>query len=170
MMIALVLIGVLVGIGAVSYASGEDERVLRKAASQIEAMSSRGHAMSVLHQKPFWLRFEENRLFLAGADVQKKLEHDEFNRPEEWRLEEEEETREVIYEEFAPGAEISVRRWGAGANDWVRPREDEFLVWQFQSSGLCEPLSIRIVKERNWIVLHMHPLTARVEEEEMYIE
>ncbi len=169
MMIALVLIGVLVGIGAISYASGEEERQLRKTASQIEAMSSRGHAMSVLHQKPFWLRIEENKLQLLGADVQKKIEVDEFNRPLEWSLEEEQETHEVIYEEFSTEVEISVRRWGTREDEWVQPRKNEFLTWQFQSTGLCEPLSIRIVKDDNWIIMHMHPLTARVEEEEMHI-
>ena len=169
MVIALTLVVLIVGIGVVGYASGRDERVLREAAVRVEAMASRGHAMAVLHQKPFWLRIEEDRVVLAGADLEREPEAaDEESR---WdQLEEPEEAKEVVYEEFSSEALIRLRRWGAPEEDWLQPKNNEFILWHFQSTGLCEPVSFRIEKEESWIVLHMHPLTGRVEEEEMSIQ
>ena len=77
---------------------------------------------------------------------------------------------EVVYDEFDLDTEVSLRRWGVEEALWVRPVEEEFVTWQFQRSGLCEPVSLKIEHEGNWIIMHMHPLTARVDEEEMHIE
>lgn len=168
MVLALSLVALIVGIGAISYALGRDERVLRESATKIEAMSSRGHALAVLHQKPFWLRIEENRLVLAGPDTNPEPAFDDGDFSLE--LEEEEEQREVVYEEYSFPTKILFRRWGAPADDWQQPQNGERLFWHFQSTGLCEPVSFRIEMEESWIVMHMHPLTARVEEEETHIQ
>jgi hypothetical protein len=52
----------------------------------------------------------------------------------------------------------------------LEPNEDQALTWQFQSTGLCEPVGIRLEVEDSWVIMRMHPLTARVEEEEMMIK
>lgn len=171
MVLALTLIALIVGIGAIGYSNGRDERVLRKAASKVEALASRGHAMAILHQKPFWIRLEEDRLILAGADTTPEPLDDAGDEAqwEEWSYEEEQK-REKIYEEFSTEALIHLRRWGANEADWQRPKKGEFIVWHFQSTGLCEPVSFKIEQAESWIVMHMHPLTARVEEEEMSIQ
>ncbi|NNC89832.1 MAG: hypothetical protein HKN82_15350 [Akkermansiaceae bacterium] len=168
-MIALSLVVLIVSIGAISYSSGRDERSLREAAVRIEAMSSRGHAMSILHQKPFWLSLGEEGIALVGADVRPKPEDEESDID---RWEEEEVTTEVIYEEFVPDEEIVValRRWGAREQDWLIPENNEFINWQFQNTGLCEPVAIRLERGESYITMYMHPLTARVEEEDMVIK
>ena len=51
----------------------------------------------------------------------------------------------------------------------AEPEEGESVVWQFQSTGLCEPISIRVAKAESYIIMHMNPLTARVDEEESVI-
>ena len=169
MVIALSLVVLVISIGAISFKGSETERIMSEASINIEAMASRGHAMSVLHQKPFWLRFEDGRVFLVGADIKPApIVEPEFE--ESWEEEVVNEVREVVYEEFSTPAEISLRRWGAPADEWITPKKDEFLFWQFQSTGLCEPVSIRIILDESWIILHMHPLTGRVEEEESSIE
>ena len=68
------------------------------------------------------------------------------------------------------GAIVSIRRWGTREDAWLRPVEEEFAIWQFQSTGLCEPVSIKLETEKSWMILHMNPLTARVDEEEMEIQ
>lgn len=168
LVIAMSLLVLLLGIGAVSYAGGMDERALRQAAAQVEAMSSRGHAMSVLHQKPFWLEIREGKLILAGAETRRARPEaeEEFGSG----AEEEGNANVVTYDEFSTPVEVAVRRWGTGEEDWIVPKEKEFVNWQFQATGLCEPLSIRLSYEGNWIILHMNPLTARAEDEESYIQ
>ena len=168
--LAMVLMLIVISIGlAYNYDAG-DKETLRKAAVTIERMASQGHAMSVLHQKPIWLRFEENMVVLAGADVTAEPVRDP-DAPPVWleEGEQEEETHEKVYDTFGGDAVVSIRRWGTGEDAWVRPEEDEFFIWQFQSTGLCEPISIKLETEDSWMILHMNPLTARVDEEETEI-
>lgn len=167
--IALSLAGLVAGIGVVRYEDSYEERTLRKASSKIEAMASRGHAMSILHQKPFWLRFEEGKVVLAGADISTPKADEEA---EQFRWEEQEtpETREVVYDEYATDAALSLHRWGTADDEWTDAIEEVSVTWQFQSTGLCEPVGIRLEIEDSWLVMHMHPLTARVDEEDMMIK
>ena len=169
--IALSLVALIVGIGVLKYEDSYEERTIRQGAAKIEAMASRGHAMSILHQKPFWLRFEEGKVVLAGADLKNPIPDEEEERIDsKWDELEGPESLEVIYDEYATDAFISVHRWGTKEDDWVEPNEDRVITWQFQSTGLCEPVGIRLEVEDSWLVMHMHPLTARVEEEEMMIK
>ena len=165
--IALSLVALIVGIGVIKYADGAEERTIRNGAMKIEAMASRGHAMAILHQKPFWLRFEPGRVILAGADLKEgREEEEEFK----WEVEEEDAPAEVIYDEFDTEALVLLQRWGAAKDDWQEPGEDNVVTWNFQSTGLCEPVGIRVEFEDSWIMMFMHPLTARVEDEERMIK
>ncbi|MDA0766733.1 MAG: type II secretion system protein [Verrucomicrobia bacterium] len=171
--IAMSLIVILMGLGMVKYAAGSDERELREAVSRIEAMSSRGHAMSILHQKPFWVRIEEGQVVLAGADVRasaRSLDAEAYQPDLAWDDEEEENAnREVIYDTFPTNVLVGLRRWGAKEDAWTYPGEKVVVTWSFQSSGLCEPVAFRLDLGESWVVMHMHPLTARIEQEEMEI-
>jgi len=168
--IALSLVALIVGIGVLKYEDGSEERAIRQGASRIEAMASRAHAMSILHQKPFWLRFEEGRVVLAGADINTPAP-EEGDRPDfKWDQLEGLASQEVIYDEYATEALVSLHRWGTKSDEWLEPNEDQALTWQFQSTGLCEPVGIRLEVEDSWVIMRMHPLTARVEEEEMMIK
>lgn len=168
--IALSLVALIVGIGVIKYEDGSEERAIRQGASRIEAMASRAHAMSILHQKPFWLRFEEGRVILAGADINTPVADEGERSDLKWDSLERPESREVIYDEYATEALLSVNRWGTAEDEWLEPNEDEQLTWQFQSTGLCEPVGIRLEVEDSWVIMRMHPLTARVEDEEMMIK
>lgn len=171
--IAMSLIGILLGIGVVYYVADSGERELREAVSKVEAMASRGHAMSILHQKPFWLRLEPGRVVLAGADLEEGRGGEEFLDPElAW--EEESLSSEAIYDTYETDVLIGLRRWGAKPDAWFFPKETSTgftsINWSFQSSGLCEPVGLRLELEDNWVELQMHPLTARIEEEAMEIK
>ena len=158
----------IIGIGLVFYFNAGDQKILRRGATSIEAMASRGHAMAVLHQKPFWLRFEDNKVVLVAADVRRAPLEEEVTPP--WLDGPEEETNEVIYDTYEGDAVVSLRRWGMQDDDWIRPEGEERVIWKFQSTGLCEPVTIRLETEKSWLVLYMNPLTARVEDEEMEIQ
>ena len=169
MVIALTLVVLVITIGAISFKGSENERIMTEASARLEAMAARGHAMSVLHQKPFWLEFKANRVLLVGADIKAKpIVDDGFT--ESWVEEEAEPLQEVIYEDLSSDVEVSLRRWGSPEDEWLTPKKDQVLYWQFQSTGLCEPVSIRLLREDSWLIMHMHPLTGRVDEEESSIE
>ena len=167
--VAMSLLILLMGLGAISYASGHDERVLREATSSVEAMASRGHAMSVLHQKPFWVEIEAGRVRLVGADTYAPAGED--SEASEWSLfGEEEKSNVTVYEDFATDVQISIRRWGTPDEAWIYPEDGAVLTWHFQSTGLCEPLAIKFENDDDWVVLHMHPLTARAVDEDSHIQ
>lgn len=167
----MMLMMVIIGIGLVFYFNDTDKKILRETAVSIESLASRGHAMSVLNQKPFWIRFEENQVVLAGADLESTPVEDP-DAPPAWASfgEEESETNEKIYDTYPSKATISVRRWGTRENAWIPLEKDQVVVWHFQSTGLCEPISIKLETEKSWMILHMNPLTARIDEEEMAIQ
>ena len=80
------------------------------------------------------------------------------------------ESNEEVYDTMEAGeAIIGLRRWGTQDDAWVEPEEGESIIWQFQSTGLCEPVSIRVARAGSYIIMHMNPLTARVDEEEAVI-
>lgn len=163
----MALMLIVIGLGLTFAFNSTDKELLRKGAIRVEGMASRGHAMSVLHQKPFWIRFEQGRVILAGADVRSK---GVASNEGAGHLEEERETHEEIYDTFEIGeAAVSVRRWGTQEDAWISPKEDTFEIWHFQSTGLCEPISIKLATEESYIIMHMNPLTARVDDEESSI-
>ncbi len=70
--LAVSIILMVIGLGLVYRFNSQEKELLIKTSIKIEAMASRGHAMSVLHQKPFWLRIEHDKVVLAGADVRRQ--------------------------------------------------------------------------------------------------
>ena len=168
--LAMVIVLVVIGVGLAYQFTSNDKELLRKASIRIEAMSSRGHAMSVLHQKPFWIRIEHDKVVLAGADVRGQEPEDQIGASGLTDDEEFSESNEEVYDTLEAGeAVIALRRWGTQDDAWIEPEEGESIVWQFQSTGLCEPVSIRVAREDSYIIMHMNPLTARVDEEEAVI-
>ncbi len=168
--LAMVIVLIVIGVGLAYQFTSNDKELLRKASIRIEAMSSRGHAMSVLHQKPFWIRIERDKVVLAGADVRQQEPEDQIGVSGLTEDEEFSESNEEVYDTLEAGeAVIALRRWGTQEDAWIEPEEGESIVWQFQSTGLCEPVSIRVAREDSYIIMHMNPLTARVDEEEAVI-
>lgn len=153
--IALFMIGILLGIGLIAYNGKKNDKNLREAAIEIEALASKARTLAFMKQTSY-------RLTIPSANT-------------------------VILEQPSPSGsgyaqretyngnvEISLRRWGAKDDDWLLGIGDkqnpEPIHWYFSPSGLCEPVSIRLMEGSNWIVLHMDPLTGRVQEEESYIK
>ena len=171
LVIALSLTVIIMGLGISKYANGAEEREIRQAVAKLEAMASRGHAMAILHQKSFWVRVEGGQVVLAGADMSADARpfEDVGYQPDLAPDLEDGASREVICDTFMTDVRIGLRRWGAKDDAWTYPEKESGITWSFQSSGLCEPVAFRLEHGESWVVMHMHPLTARIEEEEMEI-
>lgn len=174
MMITLSLVTLLFTFVFVAYKPDSNSEKMRKATVELEALSARGHTMAMLHQKPFWLRFERNRVLLQGAEltqVDTSAPSDEFGASFEEEFEDANEVQSLIVDydtfEFPEGMEVYVRRWGAAEQAWFHQKkpEDPVIFWNFAEGGLCEPISIKMEIENSWTELEMDPLTARVAEE-----
>ena len=66
-----------------------------------------------------------------------------------------------------PDYDIYVRRWGQ--QDFVLLRGEKIERWIHKPNGLCEPISIQIVKDEgdNSLTRVYHPLTGMAEDEEL---
>lgn len=153
--VVLSLIALLLTIGLVAYNGQANDRNLRLTATEIEAMAGRARSLAFLKQIP-------HRLALTGSA----------------ELQLQKATAERGYlgiDTFTgEGVRISFRRWGAKDDEWLDyaepSQESGPVIWSFSPTGLCEPVSIRIMEGGNWIVLHMDALTGMVQEEESFIE
>jgi len=151
--IAILIIGMITTMGVVVYNGQADDKALRRAAVEIEALSSTAHTRAFLQQEPHRLHFTQSQ----GIKIETPQQENEFG--------------EVTYtaiKSYTPDLQISIRRWGDRENHWQKPKT-KGLHWYFSGNGLCEPLSIKIEEGSNWIILHMDALTGRVKEEESYI-
>ncbi len=154
-MIAIALIGVLAGLGLTAYNGQADDKELRTAAVKVEALASRARTLAFLKQQPHRLRLLSPREVV----IEKPSENSDTK-------------GFVSIEKYTANVDIDIRRWGANDSAWLRPTAStstEPITWDFSPTGLCEPISIRLSERQNWIVLHMDPLSARVQEEESYI-
>ena len=172
-MVTLGLMGLIFGLVIVSYNPDSNADKMKKATIELEALSARAHTMAMLHQQPFWLRFERNRVILQGGDlsVVNTSSEEGLDAIDEEELTEDGEERVPIVDfdsfEFPEGMEVFVRRWGAPENKWLHQEKktDPVIFWNFAENGLCEPLSLRFEIEESWVVLEMDPLTALVSDE-----
>ena len=143
--------------GLVAYNSKVNDKNLREAAVEVEALSGKARTLAFLKQTPYRLSLVSSRQILLEQPSQ-----------------ESENGGYVTLKSITTQADISFRRWGAKENDWLdfleKRQEATPIYWYFSPSGLCEPISIRLKEDSNWIVLHMDPLTGRVQEEESYIQ
>jgi hypothetical protein len=170
-MFTISLIAILVSVSVVSYKPDSPAKKMRKAVVEIEALAARGHTMSMLHQKPFWLRFERDRVVLQGGSLSEVNTSGapEVGAAEELDAPEDEVSRVTDYDDYAfpVDMEVFIRRWGAAEQAWFHQQEEEdpYIFWNFESNGLCEPIALRFELDESWTELEMDPLTARIADE-----
>ena len=154
--VALLLVGVLMTLGLSAYNARSNDANLRKAATEIESLASRARTLSFLTQRP-------HRLALIGES---HIVLEKPSGPSESKAYAE-------LDQYSSDINLWIRRWGAKDDEWIRydnRNQPAAVYWYFSPSGLTEPLSMRLTEGESWIVLHMDPLTGRVQEEESYIK
>jgi type II secretion system protein H len=151
-------------IGMLVYSS--DERALREASTEIEAMAKRARASAILNQTPYALEFSEGgvrMMPLAEAGGEEDAQGSGRRRSGD----EAPVGGERLDFRLDRGMDLHVRRWGARGWDHVAKRVVH--VWRFDPDGLCEPLGVRLVVGKNWIEDEYHPLTAAIRDSQMEI-
>ena len=158
--IAAVIMGGAVGL--MVYSS--DERTLRDTSGQIELLAKRARTISILQQTSYAIEFREGvvRLLpfaLAGADEKKYIAGRRIGADPAVSVDED---RQVI---LSNDMKVAVRRWGADA--WLSTGKNSVHVWRFDPDGLCEPISVRLSRDKSWSEDTYHPLTATIRESQM---
>lgn len=163
--IVLLIASLMIGgaVGMMVYSS--DERALRDASGEIEMLAKRARTTAILQQTPYALEFREGivrmmPLAQAGRSEKKMVGG---RRSEEESADDGGGTRWELT--LDNGIQVLIRRWNSAA---LLPTDKETVhVWRFDPSGLCEPLSVRLVLDKSWTEDTYHPLTASIRDSQL---
>lgn len=161
--IVAIIVGGAVGVMMLS----DDERALKSATGEIEALAKRARTVAALQQRPYALEFSGNRITLMplaeamvnpGERERAMIMMDQaaatggqagnnFERVSGgWEL--------------AEGMHLSVRRWASDTWNPINNKTRE--VWRFDPEGFCEPVAVQISTEKSWMQAEFHPLTGSI--------
>lgn len=157
--IVLVIAGIVVSGAVAMMVYSSDERVLKNASGEIEVMAKRARMNAILKQTPYAIEFREGVVRLMPLAMAGRDERSERGRR---RAPDASSVPAGVEEQFVleNGMTIAVRRWNS--DQWFTTFKDVVHIWRFDPNGLSEPLSIRITKDKNWMIDTFHPLTASI--------
>ncbi len=166
--VAVVLFG---GVAVIANTPNE-EKLLREEHGKIENLALSARTMSVSYQQSFVVELKQ-----GGASLSPMVNPNEGLQDQ---LSEEGQARNTTLAPLEslgwprvisvdPKYDIYVRRWGQ--KDFVLLQGDKVERWIHEPNGLCEPISIQIVKDQgdNLLTKVYHPLTGLAEDEELTI-
>ena len=163
---------VLFGTVAVVANTPNEEKLLREEHGKIEEMAISARTMSVSYQQSFLIELKEGGASMTplvnpNEELQNELSGEGLAR--NGTLAPLESLGWPRVASVDPDYDIYVRRWGQ--RDFVLLRGDRVERWIHEPNGLCEPISIQIVKDEgdNSLIRVYHPLTGLAEDEELTI-
>ena len=162
MVLAIAAIVMGGAMGVMTYAS--DEHALRKASGEIELLAKRARTTAILQQTPYALEFREGVVRLLPLAEAGAIERTTAGGH---RIGGEPVITSGEHRQYAwgGGMEVFVRRWNS--NEWLDTGKNSIHIWRFDPSGLCEPISVRLVLGRSWMEDTYHPLTASIHESQL---
>ncbi len=172
-MVTLVLITLIIGIGALSIDSLNDEKKLRQPAGKLRDMAREAMRRAVTQQRSYSIFLNQNFFMLRETYVRQedidnfhKEQNEQFAQKSLFEDEEAVRPSQRIVERFElnEGFSMQMRRWIQ--SEFTEPKGQE---WVFSPSGICEPVTIRFSNEKGYIEMDFNPLTAKVQEERMII-
>lgn len=151
---AMLVFAVLIGIGFAGVSHLWKGEKVETSARKMQSVMMRALRLSVADQKAFSVVVDPTRIRLIHASDVLLVENGD----------DVEEVVSIDEASILPGIEVFVRRWEE--EEW-RPLEMEIL--NFPVSGICEPVSFRLVNEGDVLEFALHPLTAFPTDETLFV-
>lgn len=155
--IATVIMGGVMGM--MVYSSAEHQ--LRTASGEIELLAKRARMTAILQQTPYAVEFREGvvrMLPLAQAGQDEKTTAGGHRIGGEPVISGGERQQYVLKQDM----KVAIRHWNSNA--WLPAIKNKILVWRFDPTGLCEPISVKLTLGDCWAEDTYHPLTASIRE------
>jgi hypothetical protein len=162
-LVGFCLLFLIIGVGVHSLSAQSSKKKLVEPANELQSLARRGMQMAITNRRPFVLTISENSVALQESRIRSGSSGSIFNdRPE---------PGVVDSFELPEFMRFLVRSW---EDKYFRPPEEvrsdneEVYRWVFESSGICEPLGIKLICEEEgsegMVTMEFNPLTAQIQE------
>ncbi|MEM0896797.1 MAG: prepilin-type N-terminal cleavage/methylation domain-containing protein [Verrucomicrobiota bacterium] len=178
--VSIALIAMIIGLGAMSFNSLNAERRLLEPGQKLRKYARDGLRLAMATQRAYAIELRDTYFVLREANVR---EEDIEDWEERMRIEARKTALDELYqqEEIAapleriierynlpPGTRVQFKRW---IDDYYNDIEPEQAAeWQFDPSGICEPVSIRFMQDEGFVEMTFNPLTAKLQEERVIVD
>ena len=156
----------IIGIGALSLSSQSSKKKITEPALELTSLARQGMQMAITNRRPFVLAINENSVSLQNFS-RKSNSFGSFSFNDDI----DEGSGKIQSYELPEGMRFMVRGWEDKyfrIPGEVRDDGEETYFWVFESSGICEPIGVKLISEvegyEGMITMDFNPLTAQTQE------
>lgn len=153
MLVALAIIGIIIGGGFSAMSGLNEEQALRRPLGELKVMAKKAWQQAMQEQRAWQIVIRGDGFILQPRQAVNAEDARLFQQADEAM------NRGPGYLSYKLEPEVRVEVRHFGEDQWHEPRPD---VWVFEHSGLCEPISVRLVTEYATVSVQFDPLTAAV--------
>jgi len=162
-LVGFCLLFLIIGVGAYSLSAQSAKKKIVEPAIELQSLARRGMQMAITNRRPFVLAISENSIVLQESRIRSGSIGIVFDDGPEPGV--------IDSFELPEFMRFLVRSW---EDKYFRPPEEvrsddeEVYRWIFESSGICEPLGIKLICEEEgsegMLTMEFNPLTAQIQE------
>ena len=165
-MLTFCILILIIGIGALSLSSQSSKKKITEPALELTSLARQGMQMAITNRRPFVLAINENSVSLQNFS-RKSNSFGSFSFNDDI----DEGSGKIQSYELPEGMRFMVRGWEDKyfrIPGEVRDDGEETYFWVFESSGICEPIGVKLISEvegyEGMITMDFNPLTAQTQE------
>ena len=165
-MLTFCILILIIGIGALSLSSQSSKKKITEPALELTSLARQGMQMAITNRRPFVLAINENSISLQNFS-RKSNSFGSFSFNDDI----DEGSGKIQSFELPEGMRFMVRGWEDKyfrIPGEVRDDGEETYFWVFESSGICEPIGVKLISEvegyEGMITMDFNPLTAQTQE------
>ena len=165
-MLTFCILILIIGIGALSLSSQSSKKKITEPALELTSLARQGMQMAITNRRPFVLAINENSVSLQNFS-RKSNSFGSFSFNDDI----DEGSCKIQSFELPEGMRFMVRGWEDKyfrIPGEVRDDGEETYFWVFESSGICEPIGVKLISEvegyEGMITMDFNPLTAQTQE------
>ena len=165
-MLTFCILILIIGIGALSLSSQSSKKKITEPALELTSLARQGMQMAITNRRPFVLAINENSVSLQNfSRNSNSFGSFSFNDDIDQG------SGKIQSFELPEGMRFMVRGWEDKyfrIPGEVRDDGEETYFWVFDSSGICEPIGVKLISEvegnEGKITMDFNPLTAQTQE------
>ena len=165
-MLTFCILILIIGIGALSLSSQSSKKKITEPALELTSLARQGMQMAITNRRPFVLAISENSVSLQNFS-RRSNSFGSFSLNDDI----EDGSGKIQSFELPEGMRFMVRGWEDKyfrIPGEVRDDGEETYFWVLESSGICEPIGVKLISEvegyEGMITMDFNPLTAQTQE------